>query len=350
MNPQRRYCIYRTDGIGDVLLTLPLAEAIRRHDSQAHITMCVRSPLSALVQLSPHIDSVYAVPTRDPQPLKPFITDFRRMAFDVAIFSYPRPGLAWMATRASIPIRVGTAHRWYSFLFNRRCPDHRRRAVYHESEYNLRMLDVLGIERQAVSFPSLVIDESIRKEAIDLLAALGVDPSSFFVLHPGSAGSAKDWPLDRFAALAETMQEEYRHVGILVTGTDAERPLCEKIRESTRQGVFILPHEVDLIMLAAILSLSKCVVANSTGPLHLAAAVGTPVVGLYPNLRVCSPRRWAPLAQTSIVLTPPIIPECTRCERDACDVHDRMEQITIERVADAVRTMFVGTENAVAVV
>lgn len=330
------YCIFRTDRVGDVLLTLPMAEAIKRHDPASRVTFCVRSYVADLVRLSPWIDDLIEVGESDSTFAKDFSPVLRDASIDVALFAYPRPRLAFAAWRAWIPIRIGTANRWYSLFFNRRNREHRSRAEYHESTYNLHLLDLLHIPYDVIVYPRIEIPDQLDQEAIAMLEEIGLhEHSKFIVIHPGSGGSAKDWSADRFGSLGQKIADAFSEISVLVTGTCREKHLIQTVKQRITKNVYSFERDLTLKQFTAIISRAQCVVANSTGPLHIGAAAGIPVVGLYPNKKVCNPKRWGPLSKKAVVFTPPKIEGCSACDRNECEGHDRMEKIFVEEVYDA---------------
>ncbi|MBN1449139.1 MAG: glycosyltransferase family 9 protein [Bacteroidetes bacterium] len=337
-----RYCIFRTDRIGDVVLTLPMAEALKAHDRRAHVTFCVQEYTAPLVALCPFVDDIISIPDRDLTPgNREFAQTLRARDFGTAIFAYPRPRLAAAARRAAIPIRVGTAFRMYSLRFTHRVREHRNPSLRHECDYNLNLLRQIDIPIPDNLLPRLDIPDILQAGVRDIVAASGIpDRTSFGILHPGSGGSAKEWPPERFSELARMLISSLPDMHLLLTGTTGERGLMEAIHHAAAANgaghrVHILFDAVSLDQLTAILASSRFCVANSTGPLHIAAAVGTPVLGLYPFERVCHPRRWGPLGPHSRVLIPEPDPNCPDCRRDSCPMHDDMRRISAEDAHDA---------------
>lgn len=331
----QHYCIFRSDRIGDVVLTLPMAAAIKQAQPGATVSVLAQAYTAPLVRLSPHVDRVLEIEGRDVSgPQRSACTDMLREAhIDTALFAYPRPGLAIAAWRAGIPARIGTAYRAYSVLFNRRLREHRKDAVRHERDYNLSLLALAGFPEGDPSFPMLAIPESLRLGSRAILEREGLDPSRrFIVLHPGSGGSAKDWSPDQFGALAARLAGEMPDCAILITGSATEQALMRRVAEVVPGRAVAMRGAVTLPELAAVLSLADLCVANSTGPLHIAAAVGTPVIGLYPFERVCNPVRWGPLGPGAVVLTPDPVQECADCARLSCERHDRMDRLGVETV------------------
>ncbi|MDT8325008.1 MAG: glycosyltransferase family 9 protein [Bacteroidota bacterium] len=327
------YCIFRTDRIGDLILTLPMAEAIRRHDADAHVTFVVQEYTRSLAALCPFVDDVIPIPSRDlPGGIGAFSRFLQEKDFDAAFFAFPRPRLAIAAWRAGIRLRAGIAYRWYSFLFTHRRKEHRNPSRFHERDYNLRLLESAGMRIDGGLLPRLRISEAMRAEARTILAASTLDPSRpFVVLHPGSGGSARDWSPDRFGSLAARLGDQ-GGMQVLVTGSEEELSLVGMVRDGGGENAHVLDAPVSLLQLAAILAEARLCVANSTGPLHLAAAVNTPVVGLYPFQRVLHPRRWGPLGDAVRVLMPPAEGDCADCAAERCPRHDDMGRITVAAV------------------
>ncbi|MDH7516696.1 MAG: glycosyltransferase family 9 protein [Bacteroidota bacterium] len=336
-----RVCIFRTDRIGDVILTLPAAEAVKRAIPDAHVALCVQEYTADLARLSPFVDEVLTVAGRDVvSELGGFIRLLRRKKFDLAVFAYPRPRLAWAAFRAGISMRSGTAYRWYSLLFTHRVREHRKSAGRHERDYTLALLDRLGIPTRPFPQPRLEIPGEHRQRAAEVVARhLPSSVSRFVVLHPGSGGSAKEWGPGRFGLLAARLDSDCPDVAVLVTGTPDERPIVEAVREASGGKAIPLDEHLPLPVFAALLEQSVLTVSNSTGPIHIAAALGVPVVGLYPFERSCNPRRWGPLGEKTAVLTPPKEPECPACLQEHCPRHDDMARIAVADVFTAVRSL-----------
>jgi len=249
----------------------------------------------------------------DGRQLVPFLAmrkEIRRRRFDAVVVVYPRHRLAWLMALAGIPVRIGTGFRFYSFLFNRRVYEHRKDAKKHEVEYNIGLLRELGCH--ATGEPEFVINipEEVRQRAKVITNPAGKNP--IVVLHPGSGGSAREWPAERFGALAaELMKND--HVAVFVTGTDAEVDKVNQVINRTDGKATSLAGKLSIKELAAVLELADLFVANSTGPLHIAAAVGTSVIGIYPQHTPMSARRWGPRTELKRVFIPSRPVDCQKC-------------------------------------
>jgi ADP-heptose:LPS heptosyltransferase len=123
------------------------------------------------------------------------------------------------------------------------------------------------------------------------------------MLHPGSGGSAWNWPTEKYGQLGRELAKT-RKAKILVTGSPKEQALINQVRSLAGKGALSLDLEFPLRIFAALLSNADLFVSGSTGPMHLAAALGAPTLSFFPPLRPMSPLRWGPLGNVHAVLTP----------------------------------------------
>ncbi len=340
MSDHPRILVVRTDRLGDVILTLPVLSAIRDAFPGAYLGMLLQQYTGAIVVGHPALDATIWY-DRDGVllPVAEIVQSIRSHAFDVAIVVHPTPRLAWVIVRAGIPRRIGTGYRSYSLLFTDRVYDHRKDARFHELEYNLRLLKPLlpaiTVENVTPRFDIPVDAAAVRN--VDTLLSHGglLVGEKIVVLHPGSGGSAHDWPPERFGRLALELLKQ-AGLRVVVTGTQRDHDAVAQVRAATGGRAIILEGVLTMRELAALLSRASVMVANSTGPLHLAAAFGTPVVGLYSQITSMSARRWGPYSSSRRVLEPEMPRDCSQCRNAAGRSCACMESITVEKVAGAV--------------
>ena len=338
MTPPRKILIIRTDRIGDVVLTLPMVSAIHKQTPKAEVWLMLRSYTAELAGFYNEVAGVLLADSGGTE--KSFfelLKEIRSHQFDAAVFAYPRPRLALLMRLAKIPIRVGTGYRWYSFLFNNKIYEHRKTAEKHEAEYNLGLLKAIGFEVPTKVQPKFSVITSDKTDSLRLRKELGVAArKKLVVLHPGSGGSAKDWPQENFAALASSLIKS--GFAVAVTGIASESGLARPIIETTRGKAVNATGKFSLTQLAAFVSTADAFVSNSTGPMHIAAAVGTPVVAFYPPVTVMSERRWGPLTNKKTVFIPDRT-QCELCRGGECQGNVCMKQTTVGQVVDAVKTL-----------
>lgn len=335
LKPDDHILISRTDRLGDLILALPFVETIKARYPECRIDVLSSLYASPLLENNPSIDRIVRVQndqlTIDKLYKKDLLHRIRLGKYRVVVALYPGRRMSQLFYKADIPIRIGTGGRFHSVFFNQRLFHSRRANKKHEYEYNLDFLEFFrdGI---VVKTPRVYLQERELRNAQRILRNAGIE-ESFVVVHPGSGGSAEEWPLERFLELYQRLNG--KGIKVVISGSEREGSQIRASAKRMNIEVRDVCGETDLRTLAAVLSLAEVVVANSTGPLHLSTAVGTRVVGLYPGRRVMSPRRWGPLGEYHRVVQPPG-PDC-QCPPRRCRC---METIAVDLVADEVVCSF----------
>jgi ADP-heptose:LPS heptosyltransferase len=281
--------IVRTDRVGDVLLTTPVSTALRQAFPQAKIAWLVRPYTAPLLENNPDVDQVLIDRGQSAAALA---AELKKEQFDAAIVAFPRWRITWALWRAGVRIRIGPASKLYSILFTHRPYQHRSEGEKHEADYNLELLEPLGVsfKRHPTRF---VLTEAERRMARRILESHRISFSKpVVVLHPGSGGSSARWPLTHFMALGDKLLAA--GCDVVVTGGPGEDYQYMMIDQMHHIPVFIAAGSVTLRELAAIYSWADLVVTNSTGPLHLAVALEVPTVSIYSPIPTCHPQRWGP--------------------------------------------------------
>jgi heptosyltransferase III len=291
--------IARTDKLGDVLLALPVAVAIKARYPQVEVGMLVQPYTVPVVELCQAVDTI----VRADAPNRIDSARLQEQHWDTAVTLYPNFGLARALKKAGIPRRIGTARRWYSFLFNERVSVPRRAAGRHETDLNFSLLQPLGLDEYDVQF-ALEIPNELRQRTDGKLAATGIGTEeNYIVVHPGSGGSAGNWPPEKFAELAVRAVEQ-AGCKVLVTGSAEEFTIVQAVTGGNNPAIIPAAGKFNLQEFAAVLQRGNWFVGNSSGPLHLARALNTPVCGLYPHDAVCGPDRWGPYGKRDSVIVP----------------------------------------------
>lgn len=330
--PLRKILLSRTDRIGDVVLSLPAASLVKRQIPGAEVHFLTRPYTAPLAAMAPDVDAVIMDEGQGAWVLA------RRLAaggYDAAVLLHPTARLAAAASMAAIPLRVGTSYRWYSWLFSRRVGLHRRGSPRHELELNLELvqrgLGLGGGDSSPKAYaPRIIVSPGQRADARKRLG-----PGRLVIVHPGSGGSARDWPPANFAGLIDRLSAE--GFELAVTLGPGEERLRQEIGPMLSRRVSWVSG-LDLGRLAAVLATAELVVSNSTGPLHLAAAVGSRALGIYCPVEPCLPRRWGPYGPGHASMMPDV-PGCRRCIGAKCRHWYCMDSLTVESVFSKAMTM-----------
>lgn len=335
MKNPKNVLIIRTDRIGDVILSIPLAEQFKKHFPECKVTFLVRDYTKELLIGNQFIDEVLVLKEFNGKiDVHTNVQMIKGKKFDAAIIVYPTFELAWMIFKSRIKHRIGTGYRWYSFLFNHRIFEHRKTAERHELEYNLNLLKVFNIKpevnKQNVSFFLHRNEESIEK--IDrLINSLEINPNKpFIIVHPGSGGSSVDLPINKMRELVNLLSK--LDVYIFITGAESEINLAESL--SSNKNVFNLAGKLVLQDLVELIRRGKIFISNSTGPMHIAASLGLYIVAFFPKIKECSVERWGPYTNKCSIFKPEL--DCVNCTKEQCLRLNCMNTITIGNVFEEI--------------
>lgn len=296
MKTPQRIIISRTDKIGDVVLTLPMVGLLKKHFPTAYIIFLGNTYTKPILETCSHIDKIIEWEKIEKQSLTKQIKFFKNLQADTIIHVYPNHRIAALAKIAGIKNRIGTSHRWYHHLYINRCINlGRKNSPLHEAELNIRLLAPLLSKQK---FPSK--DELHNYYGLTNVSALPerfsniIDHSKFnLILHPKSKGSAREWGLDKYAELVRLLPAD--KFNIMVCGTNAEAEEMEYFLKVYASKIKDLTGKLTLQEYISLINSADGLVACSTGPLHISAALGKHALGIYAPMRPIFPQRWGPL-------------------------------------------------------
>lgn len=331
LQPNDRILISRTDKLGDLILALPFIDTMKLRYPDCKIDVISSLYASPILEGNKNIHKILRV--QNDQLLsnklykKDFLQKIIKEKYKAVIVLYPERQISRLFYKAEIPIRIGTAGRFHSIFFNVRLLHSRKKNVKHEYQYNLDFMKFFK-KGKILTTPKVYLKEKELKNARRILEEVGVK-DRFIVLHPGSGGSAESWSFTQFFELYKLLEKE--GLVLVVSGSEQEGALVNETSQKLNMAINKITGNTDMRTLAAVLSEAEVVVANSTGPLHLAVAVGTKVVGLYPSRKAMSPVRWGPLGREDIVIQPEGV--ICECPPGKCTC---MQMIEPKQVADKV--------------
>jgi heptosyltransferase-2 len=332
--------IRATNWVGDGILALPALRAVRKRFPDAKIAIVAR-PYVADIYRDQGICN-HLIPY-DPKGLhagflgrERLAAELRAQKFDVALLLQNAFDAAWLAWRANIPERIGYARDARSFLLTKAVPLPRQGEIpAHEKFYYLELLRRAGWldSVQVESFIGLHVSEEKRRAADEFLCESGARQGALRIAIGAGAsyGSAKCWPPSRFAEVANRLQSE-ADADVILFGTAAEANVSKAISAEMRQPPIDLTGKTAIADLPALLSQCHLFIGNDSGAMHVAAAVGVPVVAVFGPT---DPFGTSPVTQRcSIVQQRPYCSPCflRRCPTD----HRCMTAITagmVEAVA-----------------
>lgn len=281
--------IIKPSALGDIVQVLPALGALRRSFPQAQISWLLRPELAPLLKNNPGLTRIIPFDRKflgkawfHPGAFAALLSLFRRLRrskFD-AVFDFQ--GLFRTAFLAHISGCKNTfglvnAKELSGFFYTHRI--RQRPDSIHVVDHYMDVIRAAGASDLNVEF-TLPRDPDADESLARILASDNIASQDYAVLVPGSAHLDKCWPIDRFAALARKLSSEH-NLAIIATGTKAETGLVEKLLESADIPITNLADKTSIAQLIALLRGAKLVVSNDTGPGHIAAALGKPVVMIF---------------------------------------------------------------------
>lgn len=276
-----RILITRLSAIGDCILTMPLACALRARYPQAFIAWAVQGASASLIERHESVDVAIRIAKPDLRSPVGWWKLRRRLMehqFDIALDPQGLTKSALVAWLSGANRRIGFAHpvgREISPWLHTELVQSRQR---HVVDRYLELLSPLGIEapRAEFRFPTT----AAAQESLGPFLHQPLLRSGFAVVNPGAGWDSKLWPAERYAEVALHLAAKHGLLTVVVWAGDRERAWAEQIAKQSR-GQAILAPKTSLLELGEILRHSRLFVGSDTGPLHMAAAVGVPCVGIY---------------------------------------------------------------------
>ncbi|HEV8663096.1 MAG TPA: lipopolysaccharide heptosyltransferase II [Candidatus Methylomirabilis sp.] len=335
-----RILVRGVNWVGDALLMTPALASVRRTFPKAHLSLLVRPWVADLFRGNPAVDEVLLYESAGGHggltgKLR-LARELRRRRFDLAVLFQNAFDAALIAWLARIPERVGFATQGRGWLLTRPVslpPELRRR---HQVEYYLGLVRALGWS-EAPTELVLSLSTTEQEQADALLREAGCDGTVPIVaLNPGAVyGSAKRWPAERYAALADRLAVEgYRP---LLVGAPSDAGAAAEVRAAAErpQALADLTGRTGLKTLAALLRRCSAFVSNDTGAMHVAAAAGTPLVAIFGPT---DPATTAPVSRRAILLRRPVF--CSPCLLRDCPIDHRcMRGVSVDEVHEALLTL-----------
>ena len=293
----KRILITRLSHIGDCVLTLPLANAIKRHLPTAKLTWIVEKPSDQLLALNPNIDEIVTVPKgwlKSPRSIWETRRRLRKRKFDIAIDPQGISKSAMLGWLSGAPQRWGVKGRWgrelSPWLNNRLIETKSEHVVDRSLDLSLAMVksilpgNSVNDNRDLLSARELFQMEPDRESVKTVDRWLSkLSPGRFVVVNPGASWASKRWELDRFAKVIEELSTRHRFASLLTWAGDQEYQMVQEIASQTSKAV--VAPSTTLSELGALCQLAEFFVGCDTGPLHIASAVGARCVGLYGTTR-----------------------------------------------------------------
>jgi predicted lipopolysaccharide heptosyltransferase III len=329
----RQILVIKLRYIGDVLLCTPAIESLKKSFPEASITVMVNAGTEEILRRNPYLDHVVALPqNKEWRSQMDLIRGLRSKRFDLALdlTDGDRSAILGFLSGASYRVGFNSEHRWRGILYHQVIEADRQ--GMHAVDYHLEMVQAMGckVDHQGPRlYPSdqdrLVVERALFEKGLPV-------NGPFIVMHPGSRWWFKSWPSERFINLAEQLHETLGYSVVMVGGSKDMRA-AEEIVSACGSWVKTLAGQISVLQLAALVQRAALFVGNDAGPMHIAAAMGTPVVALFGPT---DPRVWGPWGIGHEVIWKQM--DCNPCWQSDCQRGELncMRQITVDEVRHAV--------------
>ncbi len=296
--------IIRTDRIGDVVLTTPSIKAVRKAYPDARLCVLLAPLTYDLLNGIGFVDRLFVDDRRGEHAgnlgFFKLVRKIRRERFDLVINYHTKKRTNLMAFLAGVPYRLGYRNNKWGFLLNHPVEDYRHEGLKHEAAYCLDLLNEIGISDAELTPEIALLDESVAW-VDDFLGLNQIDAGDkLIVIHPSASDPAKQWPAENFVELINTLGTRNAELKFAVIGTAANRSLAASIVKGTRPKVLDTTGLLSLSQMVALLKRADLLISNDSGPVHVAAALQTPVISIFTrNQPGINPTRWQPLGERS---------------------------------------------------
>lgn len=331
-----RILVRGVNWVGDTILTYPAVQQLKTFFPQSHLAILVPNHLIDLWGTYPYVDEI--IPFEKEAGLRSFWGDLNLSAslkernFDLAVI-FPRSfRSAFQVFLARIPIRIGYRDEGRSFFLTHGIRRTKEILQVHRVHYYQRLIEPFGMIENTPA-PRISLREEDQGWAEQKLREYGLlDGRVLIGMNPSATyGLAKCWSPERFGELGERLSLKW-NATILLFGREEERSVAEKVLQPLAGRGIDLIGKTRLLQLAALLERCALLVTNDTGTMHMAAAMGTPVVAIFGST---DPRTTGPWGEGHIVVRKEV--PCSPCMKRVCPTDHRcMDLITVDEVEEVV--------------
>ncbi len=327
----KKILISRTDAIGDVVLTLPLAGYLKEKFPHASLAFLGKTYTYPVISKCSHVDEFYNYDTFSGFDADGRIQFLKDINPDLILHVFPREDVASAARSAGIKYRIGTSHRLFHWwTCNQLVSFSRKNSALHEAQLNFQLLKNFGLEEiptldKIAGLYGLAVKDLPPEHYLTWINSA----KSTFIIHPGSNASAREWSLAHYRDLMRYLPSAKFQFAI--TGTESEQDQLQDFLSMLPANAINLVGKLSLDELLAFIARVDGIVSASTGPLHIAAALGKHAIGIYPPIRPMHPGRWAPAGVHSKYFC--VERACNDCRNNPKKCHC-MNEISSASVAD----------------
>ncbi len=322
--------------IGDVLLTTPLFRVLREQFPQARLTALVNQGTEPVLKHNSCLDQIEVLPQGNWVQQIKFLRFIRSCRFDCVIDVSDGDRSAFLTAISGARMKIGFNREglWRGRVYSWSIKG--QYGTMHMLDYHAQLLIPLGMEPR-VCAPELNVSDEESQAAEQILANYGLKGVNWVMLHPAARYWFKAWSPERFAALGDALIKEGFQV--VLVGSEPEQKVAEEVIQAGQQKFISLVGKTTLRELAALMKQCRIFVGNDAGPMHMAAAVGCPVVALFGPT---DPAIWGPRGKLCHTIYKGL--DCRECFYPGCQRGEMscMKLISVDEVLQAVKSLLSG--------
>lgn len=338
---QKRILVVRTDRVGDTTYITPAIRELRRTFPDAFIATLTQPHTSKIFFNNPHIDLILTDDLKKENFWK-VVKEIRKHKFTHALLMFPTERAAYQLFFAGIPYRVGVGHILYEVItFMRSVSRNNYIPLRHEADYCMDLARKIGVETDNINLEIFLTEEE-KKEAVEFLKNKNVSPEDKKIfIHTGSLGSAPNWSEEKYLSVTKKLLALLpdNSFKFIFTAREMSVDLINNLEKLNNQRVINISSDMpDLRMMIKVISQADVFFASSTGPIHLADALGIKCVGIYCRRKVSSAKHHGVLNNRSINLevTEDNCKKYCSADQNNCGIE---YGITEEKVIDSILTL-----------
>lgn len=332
--------LLRLRRMGDVIMTTPAVSALKEFYPQASLAYVIEEPFRRLVEGHPAIDQVISIPPGQKLPsFLRLLRKIRKEKYDVVIDFHGGPRASLIAFLSGAKLRIGYQLKYKGFIYDIRLPRSPKTGYLHSVENHINLVRAAGA--RIPSIPSLTLPPS-REEDSEKVKTIWskhqLDGARVVVLHIGAGNAFRDWGAEKLTSLSRRLAET-PGVKVILIGSKEDKTRAEEIQLQSHVPLISMVGQLGLIELKEVLLRAVLFVGPDSGPMHVAAAAGTPIVAFFgPTL----PAHFSPWKAKAILIEKEL--SCRPCKQRRCLSEDFrcLRMISAEEVFEACLSVLEG--------
>lgn len=342
---QERYLIIKPSSLGDVIHAFPAVSLLAKHRPEAKIDWVVVPAFADIVKLHPAVDNVIPFPRKELGKIGTFPAAALRFAKMIRKNRYTavldlqgllRSGLiSALAKNTKVYGPLAPREKIAKLFYDKKLDS--GEDTIHAVRRNYRLIaEFLGVDPEGTPETDFLKNEEESAKITELFKALPKGP--IVAIAPGARWPSKCWPVSYFAETAALLKKNIPSCSFVILGTKDEAEMAEKLKSSISAPCLDLTGKTSVVGLLEAIRMSNVLFCNDSGPMHIAAALRTPVVCMFAPT---DPVRTGPYSDRAIVLTPEDLP-CLQCFRHTCPESKCHHSIPAETAEQAIRSFLDG--------